>query len=106
MEDAPWATYQLGKPLNGISLGLLLKPHKIRSIQHRFTKGSNPLKGYSHKSFEAAWSTYLTDTPPNSAATIDTADTTDTDRDAPVAQCIPSVSTDTWAKRTGTDPIW
>jgi len=57
-DDRPWAEWKRGKPITKTSLARLLKPFKIKSKTVRF--GPDTGKGYSFKSFQDAFSRYLT----------------------------------------------
>jgi Protein of unknown function (DUF3631) len=58
IEEAPWSTFNYGKPLNDMGLARLLKPYIIKSTNIRFDDGTR-LKGYHRASFEDAWDRYL-----------------------------------------------
>jgi Protein of unknown function (DUF3631) len=111
--ESPWSDYSHGKALSYRSLAKLLKPFKIFPQQDRFDGSNTPTTGYFKADFDDTWNRYNISPAPDLASTVSTLSTPSTDRDASVAQCVPSVSTshvfwdgDAWAKKTGTEPIW
>jgi Protein of unknown function (DUF3631) len=106
-EEAPWSTYEYGKPLTSGALARLLKPHGITSIQYRFD-GVNNTRGYARASFKDAWDRY---TPSEMAGTSATDDTDATSRGMSAAQHAPTppkrrpkdwtLSDDAWEKSCG-----
>lgn len=62
----PWADYKHGKPVGQAQLARLLKPFGL--IPGSVRIGTATPKGYERKSFEEAWSRYLSD--PNDATPV------------------------------------
>jgi putative DNA primase/helicase len=70
--EAPWATYNRGKPLSPRQLGRLLEPYGIHSKTVRMGRFDTP-KGFDIAQFEDAFTRYLTP-PPVSDAPEETPD--------------------------------
>jgi Protein of unknown function (DUF3631) len=68
IEDAPWATYSYGKPLDARGLARLLKPHGIRPKTIRF--GPEEAKGYYKADFAEAWERYLPTYPATAVTSV------------------------------------
>lgn len=60
--EAPWSTYNKGRPISGRQLARQLKPYGIFSKDIKFSYG-NTLKGFSAEMFEDAFNRYIA-TPP------------------------------------------
>lgn len=58
-DEAPWLTYNRGKPLTARQLGTRLREYKIESKDLRI--GNQVRKGFAREQFEDAWTRYLTD---------------------------------------------
>ncbi len=57
--EAPWATYNQGKPLSARQLASKLKSYKIRSRDMRVPPYNNSLKGYLVSDFSESFARYL-----------------------------------------------
>ena len=64
--EAPWATYNRGKPLSSRQLAKKLKAYKIHSKDMRISPHNKNLKGYSYDDFSEAFSRYIA--PPSDLA--------------------------------------
>ena len=67
--EAPWATYNRGKPLAARQLSRLLEPYGIHSKTVRF--GPHTPKGFEFAQFQDAFARYLTPTTPAEQSTAD-----------------------------------
>lgn len=61
-QEAPWATYNKGRPISGRQLARQLKPYGVFSKDIKFSYGKT-LKGYTCEMFNDAFERYLTPTP-------------------------------------------
>ena len=71
--EAPWATYNRGKPLSARQLANRLREYKIHSKDMRISPLNKNLKGYSFEDFSEAFSRYIPSSTPNEVATSATA---------------------------------
>lgn len=65
MEEAPWATFNNGEPIDDRRLARLLKPFGIHSTDIRVEGARSALKGYKRESFSDAWARYIRDSATN-----------------------------------------
>jgi hypothetical protein len=89
-EEAPWSSWNRGKPMTDRQLAKRLKDYNIKSADQRI--GLEHKKGYDKNQFTDAWKRYTTRTPPvvsttprqptNGAACSDFSRATDTSDDA------------------------
>lgn len=67
-EEAPWSTFNWGKPISPRQLAKQLKAYGIAPVQMRMHSFGNPVRGFEFSQFDEAFMRYLnihTDTPPN-----------------------------------------
>jgi hypothetical protein len=90
IDEAPWGSFEWGKPLSQRGLARLLKPFGIRPKQMRISGKDNPVRGYHLSDFEDAWRRYLP-TPPLLPVTTDTSVTSVTDKGVCRSRSMPSI---------------
>lgn len=61
-EEAPWVTFNKGKPISPRQVGNILREYGIRSKNLRLPPYNKPLKGYESDDFTEAFSRYLSHT--------------------------------------------
>ena len=81
--EAPWATYNRGKPLSPRQLSKMLGAYGVHSKTVRF--GSSTPKGFEYAQFQDAFARYLTPTAAPETLSADTSNTS-ADADWPVAK--------------------
>lgn len=69
VEEAPWRTYNRGKPLSARQLAKRLKEYKIHSKDMRLAPSNKNLKGYCLEDFQEAFSRYIPSSFPDPGAT-------------------------------------